>query len=260
MDNFDRSDIVDAIIAAVLAERTDIDIHIVYSNDLYSDAIAFCENPIYVRYLKGLSPREQKQLNAFNGAYLLPKDLSSKQYILVSMRQKSDGYSYFSTIAHEVQHSKNHTVFCEKYCNGDFNGIAVSAYNPAFQIWDEFAARRTGHRWYLAFTFQQLLGYSRDDTINILRDEQLPVRIQEIKNYLTQENPIELYKNIGAIFGMFRVWEIDYNIDIMSNLGDWCRKLYMSLIKYDSVSDVDFPNLYKELQELWEQHKGNGAV
>ena len=55
MSAFDDSVIVKSIIASVLGNRTDIIISLKYSDDLYSDAVALCENETYLGFLKSLS-------------------------------------------------------------------------------------------------------------------------------------------------------------------------------------------------------------
>jgi len=251
MNGFDDSVIVRNIIAAVLGNRTDIAIVLKYSDDLYSDAIAMCENETYLEYLKSLSLDIRTRFNSFNGAYILPKDISSKQFILVSNRQRTDGYSHFSTIAHETQHAKNHTIFCELYCNKDINQISEHANNASFQVWDEFAARRTGHRLYLSYSLQRILGYSEPDLQKMLEGDQFPLRLKQIQNILSSGASMDQYKEIAAILGMFHVWETDYSINIESRLGAWALELYLALSRYDSIETVDFATLSFEINRLW---------
>ena len=256
MNGFDDSIIVKSIIASVLGNRTDIIISLKYSDDLYSDAVALCENETYLGFLKSLSHGMRARFNSFNGAYILPRDIFSKQLILVSNKQRSDGYSHFSTIAHETQHAKNHTIFCELYCNKDINQISEHANNASFQVWDEFAARRTGHRLYSSYTLQKILGFSELDLQKMLEEDQFPIRLKQIHNILSSGASMDQYKEIAAILGMFHVWETDYSINIESRLGAWALELYLALSRYDSIETVDFATLSSEINKLrssWER-------
>lgn len=182
--------------------------------------------------------------------YLMPKDIFSHQFILISNRQTKDGYSYISTIAHETQHAINHTGFCKKYCNNDFDAIGSHNFNVSFQIWDEFAARQTGHRFFTAITMQKILNYSKDDVISELRDNQLNARLDEINQLLRQANSVEQYKSIAAILAMFDVWHVDYDISILG-LNSWCMELYQALCVYSSIQEVDFDKLDSAIRSLW---------
>lgn len=251
MSAVDDSVIVKSIIASVLGNRTEIIISLKYSDDLYSDAVALCENETYLEFLKSLSHGMRARFNSFNGAYILPRDTFSKQFILVSNRQRTDGYSHFSTIAHETQHAKNHTIFCEMYCGNDINRIASHVNNAAFQIWDEFAARRTGHRLFASLSLQKILGHSKSNVQKMFEEAEFPARIMQIRKAFSSGASMDQYKEIAAILGMFHVWETDYNIDIKSRLDAWTLDLYISLSRYESIETVDFASLSSGINKLW---------
>ena len=251
MNSFDDSEIVKTIIASVLGNRTDIIITLKYSNNLYSDAITLCENESYLEFLQSFSYEMRKHFNKFNGAYILPKDIASKQLILVSNRQRADGYSHYSTIAHETQHAKNHTVFCELYCDEDINEIPKHVDNASFQVWDEYAARRTGHRLYTSYSLQKIVGLSKPDLQKMLEEQQFPICLKNIDEILSGGASLDHYKEIAAILGRFYVWETDYNIDIRSRLTSWNKDLYLALSRYDSIGTIDFSTFSSELNRLW---------
>lgn len=251
MSSLDNTEIEKRIIASVLGNRTDINIVLKYSDDFYSDAVTLCENELYLEYLQSLSPETRTHFNSFNGAYILPKDIYSRQFVLVSNRQRADGHSHYSTIAHETQHAKNHTVFCELYCNKEINEIANHEYNASFQVWDEFAARRTGHGLYTSYTLQKILGFSKSELQIILGEDQFPIRLDQIRTTLVSGASMDNYKEIAAILGMFHIWETKYSIEIKSKLTSWILNLYLALSRYSSIETVDFALLNIEINRLW---------
>ena len=251
MGYYNDTKIEKQIIASVLGNRTDIIIALEYSDDFFSDAVTLCENELYLEYLQSLSPEMRARFNRFNGAYILPKDIFSRQLILISNRQRADGYSHFSTIAHETQHAKNHTVFCELYCNKDINEVANHENNAFFQVWDEFAARRTGHRLYTSYILQKIQGYSNTNLQKLLKENQFPIRLKQIQEALSSGASMDKYKEIAAILGMFHIWETDYSIDIKSKLTPWILDLYLALSSYDSLEAIDFTSFSTEIKKLW---------
>lgn len=252
MDVQYENQIAQNIIAAVLGDKANIAIEVKFSDNLYSDALTICENPQYCDFLRSRSPLEISNCNSLNGMYLMPKDIFSTQFILISNLQKKDGYSYISTVAHETQHAINHTGFCQKYCSNNFASIGSHRFNVSFQIWDEFAARRTGHRIFTAITMQKILNYSKDDVIIELRDNQREARLDEINRLLQHPNSVEQYKSIAAILAMFDVWSADYGISL-SGLNDWCIEFYQALCIYPSIQEVNFDRLDSIIRSLWDR-------
>ena len=123
--------------------------------------------------------------------------------------------------------------------------------NASFQVWDEFAARRTGHRLYTSYTMQKILGYRQADLQKMLGDDEFPIRLKQIQAALSGRASLDQYKEIAAILGMFHVWETDYNIDIKSKLGAWTLDLYLALSRYNTIETVDFTALSLVIDKLW---------
>ena len=248
---FSESKRIELIISNVLGDRKDIKVKIHFSDNMYMDALKYCKNSEYLKFLETFPAERKAEANKLNGLYLYPEDLTEIQPILVSETQRNDGCSHFSTIAHEVQHAKNNTVFCEKYCMGKINDIADSHYYSSFQIWDEFAARRTGHRIYLKLVLREMNHYSKARVKDLIQSEEIPARLDEIRILLNQEKNNEMYKRLCEKMAFFNVWKTEYDIEIEPYLDAWTIELYSCLTKYDSIEQVDFNELDNELGKLW---------
>jgi hypothetical protein len=246
-----EQDIISVLISALMKDYPSILLDVIFTDDLYSEALNVCESPEYLSFLQSLPVEEQVKCRDLNGMYIQPKDINGKQYILVSNKQRKDGYSYISTVAHEAQHAINHSLFALDFCNNEFNQIYSHTYNTAFQIWDEFAARRTGHRVFTTIVMPNYLGYSTDEIKDQLKNSERVCRLKEIDLLREQPVSLEIFKNIAGILAMLSVWEQNFYIEL-EELDEWGIKFLRCLDGYASSSEVDYELLHKKLSFLWD--------
>lgn len=233
----------------LLADYYLIDPFVIFTDDLYAETLSVCENPLFLSYIQSLAPAEQAMQRSLNGCYVPPKDIQSKQFILISNKLRKDGYSYISTVAHELQHSINHSEFALTMCNGEFTRIYSHPYLNLFQVWDEFAARRTGHRVFLTFVCPEILGYSREKIVNLILNENKPHFVQEISLLRKGTMSIKLMEEVAGILARFSVWRRYLNIKL-DWLDDWSMVFLDNLDCYEQVTDVNFKQLKECLDKL----------
>lgn len=243
--------IIKAVVTPMLQEHPDIKINIRFSDHLHADSVALCENAVFKEYLRESSPSVIKANDSSNGTYLLPKDMSSIQYILISTRQLADGYSYISTAVHETQHAINHTTFSKLYCDGCFEKIGNHKYGGLFQIWDEYTARKMGHRTFTGTIMPIFLEMSHPLIKQYLIEKEMPIRLAELQNLFKADMAsIEDIKSIAVRLAMFSVWETDFEIDI-DGLPELLLAVIRELDQYPTVHDIEFLSLKCRLDYLW---------
>lgn len=247
-----ETEIIKAVVTPMLQEHPDIKINIHFSDHLHADSIALCENAVFKEFLQGRSLSEKRVHDSSNGTYLLPKDISSIQYILISTRQLADGYSYISTAVHETQHAINHTTFSNLYCDGCFEEIGNHKYGALFQIWDEYTARKMGHRTFTGTIMPIIMQMSYSEIKQHLIEREMPVRLTELQNlFKTAIASIENIKSIAVLLTMFSIWETDFEIDI-NGLPEVLLAVLRELDNYPTVHDIDFLYLKFKLDYLWD--------
>ncbi len=247
-----ETEIIKAILTPMLQEHPDIKISIHFSDHLHDDSVALCENLAFKDFLQGRSLSEIKKHDSSNGTYLLPKDMGSIQYILISTHQLADGFSYISTAVHETQHAINNTSFSKLYCDGCFEAVGDHKYGGIFQIWDEYTARKMGHRTFTGTIMPIIMQMSYSEIKQHLIEKEMPVRLTELRTlFKTAIASTENIKSIAVLLAMFSVWESDFEIDI-NGLPELLLAVLRGLDEYPTVSDIDFLSLKFKLDYLWD--------
>ncbi|WP_312941685.1 hypothetical protein [Oscillibacter sp.] len=216
----------------MLKGHPDIRITVRFLDKLYQDAVTICENEVYKDFLQNQSSKGIEACNKLNGLYLIPKDIHSQQFILVSSRQLKDGYSYISTVAHETKHAIDHTAFAKKYYNGRFEDIGKHEYSPLFEAWGEYVAHKIGHSVFISCAMNIILGMSEDEIKDELSNNQMPIRISTLQELMKQDSTKENVKEILSTLAKFAIWESDLGIDI-SDLSDILLTTLRNLNRYD---------------------------
>lgn len=241
--------VAESIVKVMLKGHPDISITVRFSDNLYQDAVTLCENEVYKDFLQNQSSKSIEACNKLNGLYLIPKDINSQHFILVSSRQLKDGYSYISTVAHETKHSIDHTAFAKKYCDGRFEDIGKHEYSSLFEVWGEYVAHKIGHNVFTSYAMDIVLGMSEDEIKHELFDNQMPIRMSVLQDLMKQDSTKENVKEILSTLAKFSIWKSNFGIDI-SNLPDILLTTLRNFNRYDDVDSIHFPTLKKWLDML----------
>ena len=246
--NLDESNIqtLTNYLYTVFDNLNSLNIRIIFSDNLYDDAIRYCDNKSYKSQLLAMTVANQDYCRKLNGLYLYPETITSKQMILVSTHQLKDGYSFFSTAVHEIQHVLNHQFFIAKYCNNNVEDIYNHPYRFSFSVCDEFFARKKGHSSFL-YVHSRLENLNKQEVTNILYLKELPLRLAKLRSLKESGKSFEKIADISAILGILSVWEEEYNIDL-NGLDAWNQILYEAINKYKSIKDVNFEEIEATLQ------------
>lgn len=241
--------VLESIVKVLLKGHPDISITVRFSDNLYQDAVTLCENEVYKDFLHNQSSKSIEACNNLNGLYLIPKDINSQHFILVSSRQLKDGYSYISTVAHETKHTIDHTAFAKKYCNGRFEDIGKHEYSSLFEVWGEYVAHKIGHSVFISCAMNMILGMDESEIKRELFNNQMPIRISALQDLIKQDSTKENVKEILSTLAKFAIWESHFGIDI-SDLPDILITTLRNLNRYDDVDSIHFPTLKKWLDML----------
>lgn len=241
--------VIESIVKVMLKGYPDISVTVCFSDNIYQDAVSLCENEVYKDFLNNQSIKSIEICNKLNGLYLIPKDIDSQHFILISSRQLKDGYSYISTVAHETKHAIDHTAFAKKYCNGRFEDIGKHEYSSLFEAWGEYVAHKIGHSVYISCAMNVMLGMSEKEIKHELFNNQMPIRISILQDLMKQDSTKENVKEILSILAKFSIWENELSVDV-SDLSDNLLTTMHNLDRYDDVDSINFSTLGNLLNML----------
>ena len=251
MDN-QMLELINSITSPLLIGHESLPLKFYLSDDIYKDALLLCENEKYLTKIKSFSKEEIAEADGLQGAYLYPRDIDSTQHILISSAQNNLHKAYLSTAAHEVKHAINNTDFCVKYCQSDFNSLLSHPLLENFNVWDEYTARKVGHRTYCTVIMRTYMCYSSSALISKILDEDYPQRMQKLKDMTESRfQDIKHVKEALDILARFSVWKELFNADI-SQIDERLQTVMHVFDQYDTVEELNLYEIITGIEELKE--------
>lgn len=239
----------ECVVNTMLKKYPNIKCKVKFSGSLYKDALDLCENVNYKLHLLSASQNDVNLINSGLGLYIMPADLDSFQYVLISDSLIDENHSYISTVAHEVQHAINHTAFAQKYCNGCFEDIISHHFSVEFQIWDEFIAKSVGHSAFISCVLKNIQGYEDSEIIDFLTKSEAKSRASSLEQLCNNSfYSVETLKEIAGILGTFSAWKSTLSLEVKCldfksarfiDLFNSCKK---------TVDEVDFDYFRERLE------------
>lgn len=249
MDN-QMLELISVVIDPLIVGYGDLHLKFHLSTNLYTDALMFCENEKYLTEIQSYSQEEIAETNKLNGAYLYPRDIDSIQHILISNARDDLHKSYLSTAAHEVKHAINNTDFCKKYCHNSFDSLLSHALLEYFNVWDEYTARKIGHRTFCTVIMPKYMCYSWSALNSKILNEEHPQQLLKLKSMTRSRfQDIKHVKETLGILARFSVWKELFNADT-SQIDERLQKVMHVFDQYNTVEELNLYEIITGIEEL----------